>query len=160
MHQAMSATTVGFNSTPQQEQHCLQAVKIQPNRVDPEKLDLLNPHTMSILHVHYLWVCAQSSACLLSCCQERGQLGADYDWRIIHTTWPWLPSPPKASLEQKVCWLRARLACCCVLKKWELEESRAIIKRLSQALKGSRQLTEITTGLQIFPSHKLKAVPS
>lgn len=128
----------GFSSTPQQEQHCLKAVKIQPSRVDPEKLDILNPHTMTVLHVHYLWVCAQRNPCLLPCCQERGQLGADYNWRIIHTTWPWLPSSPKAFLEQKACWLWARLACCCALKKWELEERRPIIKKFQPGLEGQQ----------------------
>lgn len=125
--------------------------KIQPNRVDPEKLDLLNLHTMAILHVHYLWVCAQHSLCLFPCCQERGQLGVDYDWRIIHTTWPWLPSSPKAFLEQKAYWMQARLACCCALKKWELEERRPIIKRLQTGLEGQQTADWINHGAANLP---------
>lgn len=154
-HQAMSVTTVGFSSTPQQEQHCLQAVKIQPNRVDPEKLKILKPHTMTVLHVHYLWVCAQHSPCLLPCCQKRGQLGAGYDWRIIHTTWPWLPPHQKPSWSRKragselgwpvaVCWRRR-----------SLRKGGQSSKNFSQTLKGSRQLTELTTGLQIFLSQAM-----
>lgn len=160
MHQAMSAMTVGFSSTPQQEQHCLQVVKIQPNSVDPEKLDLLNSHTVAILHVHYLWFCAQSSPCLLRCCQERGQLGADYDWRIIHTTRPWLPSPPK-----KPFWSRNPAGCelgwsaAVYWRSGSLRKGGQSSKNSSQAFKGSIQLTELTTGLQIFLSHRLKVVP-